>query len=52
MNIKDLYDEMKRKLKQMYDTGKKEIVLDQTEFFAVYKVICDMMTVKHITDSQ
>lgn len=52
MNLNELYELLKKKLKQMYNEGSDLVVLQQKEFFAVYKAICDLMQIKHITDGQ
>lgn len=52
MNIKELYEGLKQKLQDMYENNKIEVRLDRAEFFAVYKAICDMVSIKHITDGQ
>jgi hypothetical protein len=50
MNLNELYELLKKQLKQMYNEGTDLVVLQQKEFFAVYKAICDLMKIKHITD--
>ena len=50
MDIDELYKEMKLKLKYMYDNGKTEVMLEQYEFFALFRILCDMIQIKHIAE--
>ena len=52
MNLNELYETLKKQLRQMYNEGTDIVVLQQKEFFAVYKIVCEMLTIKHITDGQ
>ena len=51
MPLEELYQLLKGKLKRLYDHNEDTVVLEQKEFFAVYKVVCDLMQIKHITES-
>ena len=51
MGIEELYREMKLKLQYMYEHNKDTVTLDQMEFFQLFQILCDMMQIKHITDS-
>ena len=52
MDLKDLYALLKGKLKQMYKNGMNTVTLEQVEFFAAFKAVCDLIQIKNITDSQ
>lgn len=52
MPLEELYRLLKGKLKRLYDHNEDTVVLEPMEFFAVFKAVCDLMQIKHITDSQ
>ena len=52
MPLGDLYKEMKIKLKYLYDHNSDSVMFEPVEFFALYKAVCDLMQIKHITDGQ
>ena len=52
MPLEELYKLMKDQLLYMYEHNKDSVVLGQMEFFAVFKAVCDLMQIKHITDKQ
>ena len=52
MNLNELYETLKKQLRQMYNEGTDLVVVQQKEFFALYKAVCDLKKIKHIADEQ
>jgi len=52
MPLEELYQLLKGKLKRIYEHSGDTVTLEEKEFFAVFKAVCDLMHIKHITDNQ
>ena len=43
-----IYRYMQEKLKEMHDQGEDKVVIDGAEFRQLYKIVCDVMSIRGI----
>ena len=46
--MEELYEQMKQKLDELYESEDGNVVLEYTLFFPLYKMVCDMMQIRGV----
>ena len=50
MNLNEVYEMLKDKIKEMHGKGMAVIEMDYSEIAALYQIVCFMKQIKHITN--